>query len=61
MLKKTADADGNDYTSNEELENAIKKYGLTRWEDIIKEKNTKKTNTLPTQSNQRSKLKPLGK
>jgi hypothetical protein len=61
MLKKTADADGNDYTSNEELENAIKKYGLTRWEDIIKEKNTKKTNILPTQANQRSKLKPLGK
>jgi heme oxygenase len=61
MLKKTADADGNNYTSNEELENAIKKYGLTRWEDIIKEKNTKKTNILPTQANQRSKLKPLGK
>jgi hypothetical protein len=62
LLKKTADADGNDYTSNEELEKAIKKYGLTRWESIIKEKTTKtKSNSLPTLSNQTKKLPTLKK
>lgn len=64
LLKKTADADGNDYTSNDELDKAIKKYGLTRWQKTIKEKNTKttnKTNTLPTLSQQRAKLPTLKK
>lgn len=59
MLKKTADADGNDYTSNEELDNAIKKYGLSNWKNTIKEKNTKGKNDLPTQAQQKAKLKPL--
>ena len=61
MLKKTADADGNDYTSNEELDKAIKKYGLTKWQKTIKEKNTQKKNTLPTQTEQKAKLQPLKK
>ena len=64
LLKKTADADGNDYTSNDELDKAIKKYGLTRWQKTIKEKNTKTTkttNTLPTLSQQRAKLPTLKK
>lgn len=59
LLKKTADADGNDYTSNDELDKAIKKYGLSRWQKTIKEKNTKSTkatNTLPTLKQQRAKL-----
>ena len=64
LLKKTADADGNDYTSNDELDKAIKKYGLSRWQKTIKEKNTKSTkatNTLPTLSSQRAKLPTLKK
>lgn len=64
LLKKTADVDDNDYTSNDELDKAIKKYGLTRWQKTIKEKNTKttkKTNTLPTLSQQRAKLPTLKK
>ena len=64
LLKKTADADGNDYTSNDELDKAIKKYGLTRWQKTIKEKNTKTTkttNTLPTLASQRAKLPTLKK
>ena len=64
LLKKTADADGNDYTSNDELEKAIKKYGLSRWQKTIKEKNTKSTkttNTLPTLSQRIAKLPTLKK
>ena len=64
LLKKTADADGNDYTSNDELDKAIKKYGLTRWQKTIKEKNTKTTkttNALPTLASQKAKLPTLKK
>lgn len=38
MIKKTADTDGNGYTSNAELDKAISKYGATKWKGLIKKK-----------------------
>lgn len=38
MIKKTADTDGNGYTSDKELDKAISKYGATRWKGLIKKK-----------------------
>ena len=61
MLKKTADANGNGYTTNDELEKAIKNYGLNRWKNVIEEKNDSSKNTLPTLKQQRSKLPSMVK
>lgn len=58
MLKKTADYNGNGYTTNDELNKAIKQYGLTRWQKTIKDTKSSNTlgNTLPTLASQRAKL-----